>query len=129
MWFTQAEAQFNLKGITADDTKYYYVLAALDQDTATRLLDLVSQLPDENKYQWLKDGLVDTFGLNLRDRASCLLHFLPLKDSKASALFLLVIVFSVFLPTLIIIHCVINGRKFVTHTWFGVASQELYLLA
>ena len=39
VWFAQAEAQFNLRIITADDTKYYYVLAALDQPTATRLLD------------------------------------------------------------------------------------------
>ena len=50
VWFAQAEAQFNLRGITADDTKYYYVVAALDQDTATRVLDLISQPPDDNKY-------------------------------------------------------------------------------
>ena len=48
VWF--AQAQFNLRGITADDTKYYYVVAALDQDTATRVLDLISQPPDDNKY-------------------------------------------------------------------------------
>ena len=42
VWFAQAEAQFNLRGITADDTKYYYVLVALDQNTATRVLDLIS---------------------------------------------------------------------------------------
>ena len=29
VWFTKAEAQFNLCGITAFNTKYYYVLAAL----------------------------------------------------------------------------------------------------
>ena len=64
VWFAQAEAQFNLRGITADDTKYYYVLAALDQDTATRLLDLINQPPRENKYKTLKDRLVDSFGLS-----------------------------------------------------------------
>ena len=36
IWFTQAEAQINIRGITSDDTKYYYVVAALDQDTAAR---------------------------------------------------------------------------------------------
>ena len=86
VWFTQAEAQLNLRRITADETKYYYVVAALDQDTATRVLDLISQPPDDNKYQALKTRLIDTFGLNKRERAYRLLHFRPLGDSKPSAL-------------------------------------------
>lgn len=86
VWFAQAEAQFNLRGITADDTKYYYVLAALDQDTATRLLDLINQPPRENKYKTLKDRLVDSFGLSKRERATRLLHFRPLGDTKPSVL-------------------------------------------
>lgn len=86
VWFAQAEAQFNLRGITVDETKYYYVLAALDQETATRVLDLISQPPDDNKYQALKTRLNDTFGLDKRERASRLLHFRPLGDSKPSAL-------------------------------------------
>jgi hypothetical protein len=49
VWFAQAETQFNLRGITADDTKYY-VLAALDQDTATRVLDLIAN-------HWVKTSI------------------------------------------------------------------------
>ena len=86
VWFAQAEAQFTLRGIAADDTKYYYVLAALDQSTATRLLDLINNPPAHNKYKALKDRLIDTFGLSKRERASRLLHFRPLGDSKPSAL-------------------------------------------
>ena len=86
VWFAQAEAQFNLRGITADDTKYFYVLAALDQQTATRLLDLISRPPVDDKYKKLKDRLIDTFGLSKRERASRLLHFHPLVDSKPSTL-------------------------------------------
>ena len=64
VWFAQTEAQFTLRGITTDATKYFYVLAALDQDTATRLLDLISNPPDNEKYGTLKDRLLSTFGLN-----------------------------------------------------------------
>lgn len=86
VWFVQAEAQFQIRKITADETKYYYVLSALDQGTATRLLDLISNPPRENKYEALKDRLVDTFSLSKRERASQLLHTRPLGDSKPSAL-------------------------------------------
>ena len=86
VWFAQAEAQFNLRGITAEDTKYFYVLAALDQQTATRLLDLISRPPVDNKYKTLKDRLISTFGLSKHERASRLLHFRPLGDSKPSTL-------------------------------------------
>ena len=86
VWFVQAEAQFNLRGITADDTRYFYVLAALDQQTATRLLDLISQPPYDGKYQTLKDRLISTFGLSKHERASRLLHFHPLGDAKPSTL-------------------------------------------
>ena len=34
-WFTQAEAQFGLRGITSDDTRYWHVVSALDAETAT----------------------------------------------------------------------------------------------
>ena len=86
VWFAQAEAQFHLRKITADETQYYYVLAALDQTTATRLLDLISQPPVQNKYQALKNRLIETFGLSKRERASRLLHFRELGDTKPSAL-------------------------------------------
>ena len=55
VWFAQAEAQFNLRKITADDTKYYYVLAALDQPTATRLLDLISPPSSRRQIRGVED--------------------------------------------------------------------------
>lgn len=38
VWFQQAEAQFHIRRITADDTKYYYVVSALDQEPDGRLV-------------------------------------------------------------------------------------------
>ena len=45
VWFSQTEAQFALQKITVNETQYYHVLAALDQATATRVLDLISAPP------------------------------------------------------------------------------------
>ena len=70
----------------ADETKYYYVLAALDQEITSRLMDLIGQPPEDEKYETLKDRLIDTFGLNRRKRAARLLHFHQLGDSKPSGL-------------------------------------------
>ena len=88
VWFAQTEAQFTLRGISADETKYYHVVSVLDQETATRLLDLISCPPADNKYGTLKSrhSLIDTFGLSKQERATRLLHFRPLGDSKPSSL-------------------------------------------
>ena len=48
-WFAQTEAQFSLRNISSDDTKYYYVVAALDANTATRALSIISSPPAEQK--------------------------------------------------------------------------------
>ena len=86
VWFAQAEAQFELCKVTVDATKYFYVLAALDQPTAMRLIDLINLSPDGAKYKSLKDRMIGTFGLSHRERADCLLHFRPLGDLKPYAL-------------------------------------------
>ena len=59
VWFVQAEAQFVIKGVTADLTKYSYVTAALDQNTATRVLDILTDPPASDKYDTLKSRLLD----------------------------------------------------------------------
>ena len=86
IWFTQAEAQFHIKNVTQDITKYYYVVSALDQTTASRILDILANPPAEGKYDYLKQRLIDTYGLNRRDRASRLLHNNNLGDRKPSEL-------------------------------------------
>ena len=55
VWFIQAEAQFENKRITASHTKFTHCVAALPQDVACRLLDLVrAPLPIHMK---LYDGV------------------------------------------------------------------------
>ena len=86
VWFLQAEAQFHIRKIKDDTTKYYHVVPALDQETSGRVLDTLSAPPGDNKYTDLKQRLLTTFGLSKRERASKLLHLHPLGDRKPSEL-------------------------------------------
>ena len=86
VWFKQTEAQFAPRNITADATKYYYVVSALDQDTAQRLIDLLDNPPEDNTYTTLKERLLVTFELSEYERAARLLSMPNLGDRKPSAL-------------------------------------------
>lgn len=85
-WFAQAEAQFALRDITVDSTRYYYVVAALSNSTAGRVVSLLENPPAENKYETLKAHLKETFGLSESERARQLLSLPGLGDSKPSEL-------------------------------------------
>ncbi|KAJ8386102.1 hypothetical protein AAFF_G00176960 [Aldrovandia affinis] len=86
VWFAQAEAQFALRGITQEDTKYFYVVAALNSSTASRVLSLLQDPPEDDKYLALKQLLLETFELSEPERARKLLTLPGLGDSKPSEL-------------------------------------------
>lgn len=85
-WFIQAEAQFQLRGISQDDTKYHHLVASLDQQTAERLLDVLENPPTTDKFARLKERLLGTFGLTRQQRASRLLGMSGLGDRRPSEL-------------------------------------------
>ena len=62
-WFAQTEAQFALRNLSSDDTKYFHVVAALDSQTATRALSVIASPPLTNKFEALKTFLYSAFGL------------------------------------------------------------------
>ena len=49
-----ATREFTVRNITVDQTKYTFTIAALDQDTDGRLLNLLRAPLAENKYQAIK---------------------------------------------------------------------------
>ncbi len=89
VWFEQAEAQFTIHGITADQTKYAYIVAALDQ-VSTRTQQAVSSIYSvilqQKTYETIKACLLKTFGLTRRVQANKLLHMDELGDRMPSAL-------------------------------------------
>ena len=85
-WFAQTEAQFALRDITADTTKYYYVVLALGNSTASRVVSLLKYPPPAEKYAALKAHLLKTFDLSDTEKASRLFSLQGLGDSKPSEL-------------------------------------------
>ncbi len=63
VWFQQTEAQFALRNITDSTTRYYYLLTALDPVVAERMAGDVAATPAENKYGYLKEKLMEVYGL------------------------------------------------------------------
>ena len=58
MWFTQIEAQFTTRNITNQRTQFDYVVAALSNEYATEIRDLILNPLQEDAYSTLKDLLI-----------------------------------------------------------------------
>ena len=86
VWFAQCEAQFATRNVTAQLTKFYYVVAALDNTTAAEVEALILQPPAENPYDRLKADLIKAFGRTQQDKDMALLNLAGLGDRKPSAL-------------------------------------------
>ena len=84
--FIQAEVHFRLKNITADDTKYWYLVSALQETEARRIIDFLKAPPTKNKYEALKQRLSKTFQIGRRAAGAKLLHLGGLGDRKPSEL-------------------------------------------
>ena len=62
LWSARADAQFRLKKVTAEQTKFDHVITMLDSKTATQVMDVLITPPDR-PYTVLKERLTKTFAL------------------------------------------------------------------
>ena len=85
-WFAQTEAQFALREITADTTRYYYVVSVLGNSTASRVVSLLKNPLAREKYTALNAHLLKKFEISDAERASRLFSLQGLSDSKPSEL-------------------------------------------
>ena len=74
IWFAQTEAQFVIRNINVELTKFYHVVAALDGTTAQRVSDILEIPPRENPYSILKKRLTNAFALSDRERVAQILE-------------------------------------------------------
>ena len=58
LWFAQVEVQFALRGITAQTTKFSYVMASLTQEYAHEVRDVLSHPPTDDPFTHLKQQLI-----------------------------------------------------------------------
>nr|XP_054770804.1 uncharacterized protein LOC129278684 [Lytechinus pictus] len=86
VWFAQAEAQFSTRGISSEATKYSHVIAALPQEVAQEVRDILICPPENNQYQTLKEKLMARVSASEQRRVQMLLTEEELGDRKPSQL-------------------------------------------
>ena len=85
-WFGHAEAQFNLRGITQDNTRYFYVVANLPEEAAVRVMRVIEEPPAADKYDTIKAALLKAYTPSDEENAAALLDMPGLGDMKPSQL-------------------------------------------
>lgn len=86
LWFVAIEAQFQLRKISADTTKYYAVVARLDQDSLITVENIISNPPETDKYAALKEALTNHFAIPQERRFKMLLSGMELRERRPSEL-------------------------------------------
>jgi hypothetical protein len=86
LWFAQVEAQFTVKNITSQGTKFAHVVTALSPEAATEVRDLILTPPSTNPFDVLKATLTERVSLSKRRKIQQLLHAEELGDRKPSQL-------------------------------------------
>lgn len=83
-WFVQLESMFRTSGITDDQTRYDYVVQALDLAAAANINDLLETPPLLDQYETVKDALIDRMGKSEDARIKQLLSNEPMGDRRPS---------------------------------------------
>ena len=82
-WFLQAEAQFVIRKITEEETKFYHVVTALSADCAAKVKDII-RTPPQEPYKALKAALLKKYEPSEHERAAAIFAIKSLGDNKPS---------------------------------------------
>ncbi|XP_035444422.2 uncharacterized protein LOC118272176 [Spodoptera frugiperda] len=84
IWFAQIEGQFAISNITADTTKFFYVVSHLDPRYASEVEDIIVSPPADDKYGRLKTELIKRLSESREKKVHQLLTHEELGDRKPS---------------------------------------------
>lgn len=84
LWFVRLESQFTLAGITSDETKFNYVISAVDSDILNSVSDIILKPPENEKYKSLKEKLIDLHSESEASKIRTLLQGLEIGDQRPS---------------------------------------------
>ena len=84
IWFLRAEAQFRSKSIIIDQTKFDYIITALDNRAAAEVKAVLLNPPEQGKYNALKTALLNAFGKSQLQKDAELINISGLGDKKPS---------------------------------------------
>ena len=84
LWFAHAEAQFLLRNIMADKTKFAHILTMLDSKTAEHAMDIIEAPPNEDAYGTLKSRLTGAYAISDPKEAGRLLDMNGIGDKTPS---------------------------------------------
>ena len=85
LWFSRAEAEFDLKGISVDATRYSYLVSKLPKEVANRVHDeLVARDATKTPYASLKKRLLKVFTLSKHQRGEQIIDMPPSHAERPS---------------------------------------------
>ena len=84
LWFSQADSQFTISGITNDETKFHYVVSQLDTRYAAEVEDVITKPPATGRYQYLRTKLIERLSSSEEQRVRQLISEEELGDRKPS---------------------------------------------
>jgi hypothetical protein len=84
VWFTPAEAQFSLAGVTDERTKFYHVLSQLEQRFSNEIAGVITVPSQHHSYTRLEEELIKRFSPSQEKRTRQLLAAEDIGDGKPS---------------------------------------------
>ena len=84
LWLAQVEAQFAIRNITAQATKFYHVVGSLSTDVATEVRDILLNPDPTAPYDTLKEALLKRTAMSDEKRLQELLNREEIGDRKPS---------------------------------------------
>jgi hypothetical protein len=84
VWFTQAEAQFSLVGISIERTKFYHIISQLDHKYAAEVEDIITSPLQQEPCTTLKTELLNRLATTREQRARHIIMHEEMGDRKPS---------------------------------------------